>query len=233
MSNVLVDLGFSGFSYLEAGKDNFALHYCTYSEIWIKKYKEMGYGSIDPVIDRLYKEKSPFLWGYDDFIKHESIEVREFAEDAREHGISQGISIPLRSRDKKICVLTIVTPSLELETGPIVKFIKLIAENFNIMFLSLRGEMAITLSDQFSEREKECMTLTALGASNSEVAEILEVSKRTVEQHIQAVRNKIGAPNISSAIVFLNDTGIIQVNNSGFSQLSRPLFFGTPSRRES
>ncbi len=230
MTSVLVDLGFSGFTYLEADKDQFALHYCTYSEVWVKKYKEMEYGLIDPVIDLMHKEKSPFTWDCNDFAKDPNRDIREFFKDAKKHGISQGISVPLRRGSKKSCVFTVVSPDNELETASLIKYIKLIAENFNMMFLSIREGVATTLAGGFSEREKQCMALTAFGASNTEVAEILNITKRTVEQHLQAARDRIGAGNIASAVAFFVDTGVIHVNRSGFSQLSRPLLFGIPPR---
>ena len=228
MSDILVDLDLTGFTYLEADGDTSTLHFCTYPERWLKRYKEKQYGMIDPIIARMQSEKSAFIWSCDDYLESQERGVSDFFEDARQHGVYKGISIPFRRPGAKKCLFSVVTDNAELDLGFLLSDIKLIADNFNMMFLSTSRHTRPRQVEIFSERERQCLTLVALGASNSEACKILGAKTRSVEHHLQSARDKIGAKNIASAICFLIDTGAINVSDAEFTELPMTNEFDIP-----
>ncbi|MDR1875903.1 MAG: response regulator transcription factor [Synergistaceae bacterium] len=60
-----------------------------------------------------------------------------------------------------------------------------------------------------SHREKEILALTAQGFSGKDLAEMLDISERTVEAHLGAVYNKFGAKNKTEAVLMALKNGII------------------------
>ena len=226
--SILVDLGFTGFAYLEAEGESSTLYFCTYSERWMNKYDERKYGMIDPIIARMHTEKSAFIWSCEDYLESQERGVSDFFEDARQHGIYKGISIPFRRPGAKKCLFSVVTDNAELDLGFLLSDIKLIADNFNMMFLSTSRHTRPRQVEIFSERERQCLTLVALGASNSEACKILGAKTRSVEHHLQSARDKIGAKNIASAICFLIDTGAINVSDAEFTELPMTNEFDIP-----
>jgi DNA-binding NarL/FixJ family response regulator len=60
-----------------------------------------------------------------------------------------------------------------------------------------------------SEREVEVLALVARGASNTEIADELFVSERTVKGHVGSIFNKLGARDRAAAIVLAYDAGLV------------------------
>ncbi len=60
-----------------------------------------------------------------------------------------------------------------------------------------------------SDRELEVLALLARGASNSEIAEALYVSERTVKGHVGSIFTKLGARDRAAAIVLAFDAGLV------------------------
>jgi DNA-binding NarL/FixJ family response regulator len=71
------------------------------------------------------------------------------------------------------------------------------------------NEVPEQLDVEFSKRELEILTLMAEGFTNSEIAEKLFTSKRTVEGHRQSLIDKTGARNTAALIKYSVLHGII------------------------
>jgi len=56
--------------------------------------------------------------------------------------------------------------------------------------------------EDLSSRETEVLKLVGEAKSNDEIAELLSISKRTVESHKQNLLRKIGVKNTSELIKF-------------------------------
>lgn len=61
------------------------------------------------------------------------------------------------------------------------------------------------VTDILTKREKQILNLTATGATNAEVAEILNVSMHTVKTHVYNLFRKIGVTNRIQAVNWAND----------------------------
>ena len=51
-----------------------------------------------------------------------------------------------------------------------------------------------------TEREKEVLKWTAIGHKHSDIADILKISTRTVENHLRNIRKRLGAKSTAQAI---------------------------------
>ena len=67
---------------------------------------------------------------------------------------------------------------------------------------------------QLSEREREVLGLVARGATNTEIADQLYVSERTVKGHVGSIFAKLGARDRAAAIVLAYDAGLIAPGGS-------------------
>jgi DNA-binding NarL/FixJ family response regulator len=63
-----------------------------------------------------------------------------------------------------------------------------------------------------SPREREVLILTAQGLSGKDSAARLNISERTVEAHLGAIYNKIGAKNKTEAILMALKSGMIRLD---------------------
>ena len=62
--------------------------------------------------------------------------------------------------------------------------------------------------DGLSERELEVAALIGQGKSNAEIAELLVVSKRTVETYVSSVLSKLGLSSRSQIALWARDKGL-------------------------
>jgi DNA-binding NarL/FixJ family response regulator len=63
--------------------------------------------------------------------------------------------------------------------------------------------------EPLTDREREVLRLVASGANNSEVAETLYLSERTVKGHISSIFLKLGVRDRAAAIIRAYDAGIV------------------------
>jgi two-component system response regulator NreC len=66
--------------------------------------------------------------------------------------------------------------------------------------------------NSLTAREREVLQLAAEGLSNSDIAEQLSISHRTVEQHRQSMMNKMGFKNQTDLIRFALKQGILPLD---------------------
>jgi two-component system, NarL family, response regulator LiaR len=62
--------------------------------------------------------------------------------------------------------------------------------------------------DQLSSREREVLSLIATGRGNSEIARELNISPRTVKNHVSSILTKLGVPSRVQAAVYAVRNGV-------------------------
>ena len=67
-----------------------------------------------------------------------------------------------------------------------------------------------TRRDILTPREREVLGWVARGKSASEIGEILHITKRTVDEHVQTAVRKLGAMNRANAVAIAIRDGIIE-----------------------
>lgn len=63
---------------------------------------------------------------------------------------------------------------------------------------------------QFTPREKEVLCLICEGRKAAEIADLLFISRRTVEGHWQKLLEKTSAPNVAALVVFAAKHGLLE-----------------------
>jgi two-component system response regulator NreC len=70
------------------------------------------------------------------------------------------------------------------------------------------GQRIETLSD----RERDVLRLVALGHTNSEIAQLLRIARRTVEAHRTHILRKLGIRSRAELVRYAAETGIVQLS---------------------
>lgn len=71
------------------------------------------------------------------------------------------------------------------------------------------GKVRARASGDLSDREREVLRLIALGHTNAEIATMLFVSVRTVENHRSSLMRKLGLRTRAELVRHANDTGLV------------------------
>jgi DNA-binding CsgD family transcriptional regulator len=69
----------------------------------------------------------------------------------------------------------------------------------------------MTAEQQISEREREILRLVAMGATNQQIANQLNISVNTVKVHLRNIFGKIGVASRTEATMYAVRTGIVDV----------------------
>lgn len=85
-------------------------------------------------------------------------------------------------------------------------------------------DYAVALDDakpaELSRRERQCLFLLSNGATSKEIAAYLHLSRRTVEEHIDRAKIKLGANNVTHATTIALIQDLIEANDPSFSETS-------------
>ena len=90
-----------------------------------------------------------------------------------------------------------------------------IATRLQSFFKADRGRLATDPFPELTDREDEVLELIARGQSNAEIARRLEISDKTVRNHVANVFNKLRVADRSQAIVRAREAGLGRETGSG------------------
>lgn len=175
----------------------------TYPATWIKRYLQMGYVDIDPVLREGFLRTLPFDWSE---LKIQSAAEMAFLEDALAHGVGpRGLSIPVQSKHGHRALFSISSSRSQEEwlhfrktTQPVL--IDIAHRLHRRVISEVFGEERPHLTN----RELECLRWIAHGKDTSEIAIILNISPHTARYYLKSARYKLdcvsSAQTVSKAV---------------------------------
>jgi DNA-binding CsgD family transcriptional regulator len=171
----------------------------TYPAGWIKRYLQMGYVDIDPVLREGFRRILPFDWSE---LKVQSADEASFMLDALAHGVGpHGFSVPVRSKDGHRALFSISFSGSDQEW---VHFLQ--ATQPALIQIANRVHRRV-ISEVFGEdrphltmRELECLRWVACGKDTSEIAVILNISPHTARFYLKSARYKLDCVTSAQAI---------------------------------
>lgn len=175
----------------------------TYSDDWVGRYVDKGYDRIDPVVVGCYQRFHPVDWSHLDI---SGKTTRDFMGEARAAGVgNQGFTVPIRGPNGQFALFTVSSNCSEREwsrfTGAHTRDLILAAHYVNQRARRITNEAsAIPPYPALSPRERDALTLLALGYSRAQAAESLKISEHTLRVYIEGARHKLGAMNTTHAV---------------------------------
>jgi LuxR family transcriptional regulator, quorum-sensing system regulator BjaR1 len=150
----------------------------------------------DPVVHCIGSAKVPFLWS----TAHEQAKTnakQRVKTLAKAHNMLDGYVITVAQMSS----LSVLSVSMGKNKIP--------QESFRA--LHLLGTYALAKFQEFSrkkiphielhKREQECLQWIAVGKTDNEIAEILNLSPNTIRMYVEKAKDKLGTPNRTAAVV--------------------------------
>lgn len=194
--------GFDHVAYLGSNPVAGTMHgYVTYPEEWKRHYTQQAYHLIDPTLRIAQRSIAPIDWSRIE----QSENFRVVFCAAREFGISdRGVTIPVRGPFGDTGMLSVTRDTDDHEWH------SMIAEHIgDLQSIAVHMHDAVMNSDAFSNvlrrtplssREVEILQWTAAGKTQQDIADILNISHRTVEVHLRSAREKLFSLTTAQAI---------------------------------
>ncbi|RWA75253.1 MAG: LuxR family transcriptional regulator [Mesorhizobium sp.] len=202
LKKFVVDCGFERYAYLHPGPTGAGVS-SDYPPEWRETYFRNRYSSIDPVVTRAKRLKAPFSWSTEDLHpRRRSLEERRFFAEATDFGIRSGLTIPLQVSFGTVAMLTLASARPFTEISSLHDAHRAAtAVAFVHIKLSMLGDLHIEETEtRLTAQEAKCLTWSSLGKYMPEIAAILGIEHRTVQYHLDNVREKLGAINLPHAV---------------------------------
>jgi len=171
----------------------------TYPASWIKRYLQMGYIDVDPVLREGFQRNLPFDWRE---LTIQTAAEASFLADALSHGVGpHGFSIPVQSKHGHRGLFSISFSGSKQEWMDF-----LVATRSTLIQIANRLHRRV-ITEVFGEnrphlttRELECLRWVARGKDASEIATILNISPHTVRGYLKSIHYKLDCVTSAQAV---------------------------------
>lgn len=206
-------LGFRWFAYLESSQGDPTI-ISTYPKAWVQHYQDQHFERIDPVVKRQPIPKA-FFWSDRDQWPGQA--QRQLFDEAKAFQIRCGVTVPIQVGGCGHAAFTLAgnEPDSELQRCAIegMDLLQLMGLYFHShayakirLGLGQRGDAALT------PREAQCLGWAARGKTRADTAQILDVTPRTVEFHLDNARTKLKAQTVAQAVAEAMRRELIRLN---------------------
>ncbi|WP_372362113.1 autoinducer binding domain-containing protein [Xanthomonas sp. NCPPB 1325] len=189
-----------------------------YPQDWLSHYFWEKYDTVDPVIE-LLSSKSGFVdWDNIKDLSRLSKRQAVVMMEARGVGLSSGITFPLLAEFGESVAISLV-PQGRVEKERLISSISeiyILAQCFHhrarkIIFGQSMKEISSRRKTLLSSREVDVLTWIAKGKTAAEIAQILEISKKSVDFYTETAREKLYSENRAHAVVKAIILGLIEL----------------------
>lgn len=170
------------------------------SKRWSKHYRKNNYFLRDAAIRALMRSNESIWWNAFSRGAPLTPEERKLFAEAREFGVAEGLSAPLRLANNSVwvCALTGANPDPNWEVGDAARFA---GERYLLRALDLRESvLRPARSAPVTSGQLDILRLLADGLSQKEAAQALGLSPRTVYNQIGAARARLGVKSVPELI---------------------------------
>ena len=176
----------------------------TYPEPWMREFSELQWYYIDPVFRFADRTLLPFFWDSPAFRADLTAPQQAMLTAAARFGIVHGYTVPIHSPNSPgsfhaSCSVIPDSPQLDARSYSAVQLMacplyEAAARHADVH--DVRPEQP-----GLSRRERQCLELAAQGKSDWVVGKILAISERTVHNHVENAKRRLGVVTRVQAIV--------------------------------
>ncbi|HQT26892.1 MAG TPA: autoinducer binding domain-containing protein [Burkholderiales bacterium] len=171
-----------------------------YPANWQKRYEKENYIAVDPTVAHAVNSVAPLVWSDRVFSA-----CRPFWEEARSHGLNYGWAKSCFDAKGVGGMLTLSRSEDQISVSELrylgLRMSWLVHIAHEGMSRLLVEKLMPEAEVELSPREAEVLRWTAEGKTSSEVSEILNISERTVNFHVNNALVKLGAANKTAAAI--------------------------------
>ena len=174
--------------------------FSNYPAVWQDRYQARGYQAIDPTVWHAMRSPSPIIWSDDLFAP-----ARELWEEARSFGLQAGLAHTCRDASGMGGMLTLARAGETVTTAEwqakVCHILWLVQAVHLSMARIVAPKLLPALAVELNQREAEVLRWTGEGKTSGEIADILNITERTINFHIGKAMVKLDAVNKTAAVL--------------------------------
>ncbi|CAM3782466.1 autoinducer binding domain-containing protein (plasmid) [Agrobacterium radiobacter] len=203
-------LGFDRFAYLQTeGLE--VRTFNSYPEVWQDTYLAGGYARIDPVVTEAKRRREPFIWSAEDWPASGSSPLRRFRDEAIDHKIRCGVTIPVEGSFGSMMMLTLASSRRRADSTELFDsqsaIRAVLAVHYSLKIVA--GKTIVAPRRMLSPREHMCVVWAMKGRNTPETAMLTGINARTVQHYLDTAREKLNARTVTQLIGNAKDRGLI------------------------
>lgn len=179
-----------------------------FADEWVCHYIKAKLFLIDPITELAATTTTPFLWSDIERLTRVSPEQRSYLNQMRDAGIGDGLAFQVFGPGLRNGYVGLGIPNpKDIPTDAQILEYQLVLQAGHIQFCKLNplgGEDV-----QLSPRESEILRWIARGKSNLDIADILQLSRHTVDTLVRRIFEKLHVMDRTSAAVQGVGAGLI------------------------
>jgi len=170
-------------------------------EDYIENYQRLNYVDRDPVVTELRRVIAPFSWSDLKATRRLSRDEHRIITEAKDFGADDGLLIPIVSETGEIAVFSPcgLKPDLTSRARSALEIIGIYSQQAVKRLVQTQEKRPNRKI--LTAREREVIRWVAIGKSDDEIAEILNISHGTVTCHVENLKKKLGAARRTYAVV--------------------------------
>lgn len=185
-----------------------------YPHDWVEMYSERQLHRIDPVFIHADSMFRPFHWGDAQFLSGTTPEQRAMLEEAAQHGIARGFTIPIHpslgSTLGGSCSLIPDSPNLHSHCYLAAQ--AMAAHFFDAAARSLSALTILGSNMRLTTRERQCVIWMGRGKTEEETAALLGLSAFTVHNYIANAKRRLRVSSSRQVTLHAIATGQISLS---------------------
>lgn len=185
----------------------------SYPDDWMKYYIENDYINLDPVVQAVKQNFTPFFW--EDLMKfgNWSEHSRTLMCQSSEAGMLDGVAIPLFGAPGEIVGVGLAKSNSDKGRDlRVIAEAQFLATHFHQKFRNMLQKKNNVLNYNLTQREKCVLSWAAEGKTNEDIADIIGVSHWTVKEYMKSAYVKLDACDRTHAITKAILLGVISPN---------------------
>lgn len=175
-----------------------------YPAEWMRAFSELDFYYIDPVFHYANRSLTPFFWDADGFRAELTAPQLEIMEEARRFGIEHGYTVPIhaaRSPGAFRASCSVVPDSNAIAAESYLAVQLMSCYMYSALSLEAQTKAGCSAPRGLTRRERQCLELAAQGKTDWVAGRILGISERTVHNHIEHAKRRLGVATRVQAIV--------------------------------
>lgn len=195
---------------------SYALMVHNYPARWVKIHSEQKLYRIDPVLQEAERRPMPFRW--DRVFKRQVLSKAQRSILARgaEYGIAHGYTIPIHlswAPGLLRASCSVVPDSTTVEPWSY-RAAELMAKYLFAGLTRHDSSWPVMPGARLSRRERDCLSLVALGKDDWAIGQLLHVSEATVHEYVERAKRRLTVATRTQAVVEALITGQISVRSA-------------------
>lgn len=202
--------GYNRFAYLQTEGLKIKT-FNSYPEPWQDTYLDSNYSCIDPVVTEAKRRRDIFSWTTEDWPARGSSPLRQFRDEAIDHSIRSGVTMPVKGSFGSMLMLTFSSPDKTVDISRLLdpKSAVQVVMAVHYRLRMIAAAAMIMPKCMLSPRESMCVTWAAKGKNTFETAMLTGINARTVQHYLDRARQKLDARTLPQLVAIVKDRGLL------------------------